>query len=95
MTARMTAERPPLIPPHPLPHSLRAFPASLPLPDFQGFRLDASHVRRIRPAAAKPNLPSSNVIGNELRRALLSRDMNGESSGIRRFRFLKATDNPC
>jgi hypothetical protein len=95
MTARTTAERHPLIPPQLASHSFRISPASSPIPDFAGRRSDAGLVGCNRAATAQPNHPSSNVIGNELRRALLSRDMNGESSGIRRFRFLKATDNPC
>jgi hypothetical protein len=95
MTARTTAERLPLIPPHRLPHSFRASPAFPHLPDSHGFRPDAAHASDLRSAASKPNYPSSKIIGNELRRLLLSSDMNGESSGIRRFRFLKATDNPC
>jgi hypothetical protein len=95
MTVRTTAERLPLIPPHPLPQSLRASPASSHLPDFEDLRLEVLHASHTDPAASQTNLPSSNFIGNELRRQLLSGDMNGESSGIRRFRFLKATDNPC
>jgi len=39
--------------------------------------------------------PRSNISGNELRAPALAGDMDGESSGIRRFQLLKALDNPC
>lgn len=96
MTVRKSAERLPLIPPHLLPHSFRFSSASSHLSDYDaGVRTDdADDARRILAATADKNLPSNDV-GNVLRRPLSSGDIDGESSGIHRFRFLRATDNPC
>jgi hypothetical protein len=95
MTAPTAADRHPLSMPLPTPTASRNSPFLLVSPVFTAIRTCGCAIASLHARRSTTNRSDSNAIGNDLRAPVLTGDMDGESSGIPRFQFLKALDNPC